>query len=498
MNYVKLNNNKDHLSLGNIFNEIKKISINKESAIQSEIFCILFDIDNISDTTVGNYCTGYRAIGSKYKQIYLNYRKHFQTDKSILITTIANLISIMEGTINNISTIGDINDNITIKKLCQNIHTLVKNDLYVPNSLKKELLSLLNSHNYYEYIVNILFFAILEKQQPLYTTDLVTETIDEILTNTNMSINDLKKYLEIEFKEGISFIPSLKKLASSGNPYAQNRLGNLEYNGYITGTPRYHEAYNYYLKAADNNHPTSCFMIAHMLFNKQIGSNSEEDINLMWHYLKKAESLNSISAINTLGLCYLKGINPKGEINRSKAISYFEKAASKNYIYAFNNLGKLYEENNDIDKSFSYYQKSADAFDSWACNKMGLYYYEKKDYQKSFDYFTRGSEAPISTRIDWNIYNLVNLFYLKGNGTLGTSKDIPKCLTLLEEIKDFPPANELFLYCYYELYLNSKEKQYLDKINYYLNIVNNDMSNDIKKNIESNLKNIYEISIKLS
>ena len=63
-------------------------------------------------------------------------------------------------------------------------------------------------------------------------------------------------------------------------------------------------------------------------------------------------------------------------------------------------------------------------------------------------------------------------------------------------INNFEPANELFLYCYYELYLESKEKQYLDKINYYLNIVNTNEIK-IKKDIEKELDNIYKIQIKL-
>ena len=73
--YIKLNNNDNHLSLGNLFNIIKKISKNKSGAIQTELFCILFNIDNISETTVNNYCTGFRSINSTYKQIYINYKK---------------------------------------------------------------------------------------------------------------------------------------------------------------------------------------------------------------------------------------------------------------------------------------------------------------------------------------------------------------------------------------------------------------------------------------
>ena len=60
--YIKLNNNDNHLSLGNLFNIIKNISKNKSSAIQTELFYILFNIDNISETTVNNYCTGFLSI----------------------------------------------------------------------------------------------------------------------------------------------------------------------------------------------------------------------------------------------------------------------------------------------------------------------------------------------------------------------------------------------------------------------------------------------------
>lgn len=499
MNYIKLNNNDNHLSLGNLFNAIKKISINKSGAIQTELFCILFNIDNISDTTVGNYCTGYRAIGNTYKQIYLNYKKHYEKDKKYMIKTINNLISTIDGYIYDINSIKDLNNNLSLKKLCYMLHTLAKNDLYVSNSLKKELLTYLNTEKYYEFLTRVLFFIVLEKKQPLYESDLVNETVEEILENTNMSINDLKKYLEIKFKEGISLIPSLKKLANENNPYALNELGNLEYNGYVSGTKRYEEAYKYHLRAASYNHPTSCWMIAHMILNKKIGSLSHDDIELAWTYLEKAYNLNSISAINTMGLCYLKGYNKDNIIDKSKAITYFKEAISKKYIYAYNNLGKIYEDNLEMDKAIEYYTISANEENSWACNKLGLLYYEgkyiKKDIKKAFDYFTTGASAPITTRIEWNIYNLVKLFYLNGNATLGIKKDIDLSLKMLDNIKDFKPANELFLYCYYEKYLDNKTEENLTKVKYYLNIIDNSIDEKKKEEISSSLNNIYKSKI---
>ena len=89
--YIKLNDNTSHLSLGNLFNTIKKLSVNKTGAIQTEVFCTLFSIDDISDTTVGNYCTGYRAIGSEYKQIFLEYKKIYQDNKTGLFFSLYRL-----------------------------------------------------------------------------------------------------------------------------------------------------------------------------------------------------------------------------------------------------------------------------------------------------------------------------------------------------------------------------------------------------------------------
>ena len=73
--FVKLNDGKNNLSLGNLVNIIKKYSKVKESSIQQEVFCAIFDINNINNTTVNNYLIGYRgetinAIQILLKNIY--------------------------------------------------------------------------------------------------------------------------------------------------------------------------------------------------------------------------------------------------------------------------------------------------------------------------------------------------------------------------------------------------------------------------------------------
>ena len=500
--YIKLNNNDNHLSLGNFFNIIKKISKNKLAAVQTELFCIIFNTDSISETTVNNYCTGLRSINSTYKQIYINYKKKYQDNQDILIPTINNLLSIIDGYIYDIKTIKEFNNLESLKTLVIHLHPLVKNDIYVPKKLKTEILNNIKSNNYYQALSLMLFFIILEKKQPLYEEEEIKETIENISRNTNISINDLKKFLEIKFKEGISVIPSLKKLASENNPYALHELGNLEYNGTIKGYPRYEEAFNYHKQAASYDHPGSNWMLGHMIINKKIGSLSSDDIKNAWKYLSKAKSLDSISAINSIGICYLKGYTPNQEINLEKAIQHFSLAAKSNYVYAYNNLGKIYEDQKDYQKAFEYYLKSANEEESWACNKVAEYYrlgiYVEKDLTKAYQYYTIGANSPISIRCNWNIYNLVKYFYLEGNSTLGIKKDIDKSISLLKEIENFKYSNELLLYAYYELY--QENNKYLNEVKHYLNKLNqsNIINKDYKKLIENNLKKIEENKINLN
>ena len=280
-----------------------------------------------------------------------------------------------------------------------------------------------------------------------------------------------------------------------------HELGNLEYNGIISGYPRYEEAFNYYRQAASFDHPTSNWMLAHMIINQKIGSLSKDDINNAWHYLQKAKSLDSISAINTLGICYLKGYTKENKINLDLAIHHFELAAKKNYIYAFNNLGKIYEEKKDYQKAFEYYLLSAKEEESWACNKIGEYYrkgiYVEKNLNKAYTYYNIGANSPINNRCNWNIYNLVKYFYLEGNSTLGIKKDIDKSISLLNQIKKEEYSNELFLYAYYQKYLNNPI--YINEVNYYLNKLNNSaiLNKEYKNMVESKLKEIKNNQINL-
>jgi hypothetical protein len=95
--YIKLNDNDNHLSWGNFTRIVKEYTVNKSSALQVEIFCTVFDTHLVGDTTVNNYCTGIRSINDEYKQKFLIYKKKYTNNKNILVNTVINLLSIIDG-----------------------------------------------------------------------------------------------------------------------------------------------------------------------------------------------------------------------------------------------------------------------------------------------------------------------------------------------------------------------------------------------------------------
>ena len=75
--FLKLNIDDNYLSIGNFCRVLKDNSINKSAALQSEIFCLLFELDYVNDTTINNYCIGCRKIGDSFKQIYINNKNKY-------------------------------------------------------------------------------------------------------------------------------------------------------------------------------------------------------------------------------------------------------------------------------------------------------------------------------------------------------------------------------------------------------------------------------------
>lgn len=394
--YIKMNE-KNILSLGNICNCIKEVSCGK-SAMQKEIFCVLFNTNDINNSTVNNYIIGIRAIGVLYKKVYIDLYNKYKEDKNIFCDIVINIISLLDEKIYNINEnrLDFINNNYNFNNLCIKILDICNKD----NSLSEDFVNKLNNfvkyNNLYDMFVLALYHSIVINKQPIFVTDV----------NVSFNKNELENYMKVKLYEGVSYVSSLILLSKNKNMYACAEIGSLAYDGLINGNADYNMAYKYYLIAADKGHPKACYMIANLIYKGFV----KENVNIMWKYLNKGIKLGSNAAINLKGLCYLNGVNPKNIINKNKAIEYFNEASKSGYAFAYNNLGYIYEKDNDMNKAIEYYKISADLGNSWALNKMGEYYRNKGDKETAYLYYTMSNDAPINERCKWAKYNLEKYF----------------------------------------------------------------------------------------
>lgn len=487
--FIKMNNNMNQLSLGNFIQIIKNNSVNKHLANQSEIFCILFNVDSVNESTINNYCIGARSISDDYKDIYLDFKIRYKKNNMFFLPIISKIVCILMGMVDDNKSIDDINNNKNLKKVCISLYNISKNDNKVPDIFSNKLHIFIDKNDLYSCIVEILLYIVLEHKQPIYISDEINEKLENILYNTNISFECLQDYLNMLFGDGINYDYTIKQLAKKNNPYALFELGLSEYLGKMTGIPRYNIAFEYFSLAANFNHPRANYIAGRMLIEGSVGSCSDSDLKKGLTYLKKAEELNNIACLNILGQFYLKNGDEK------KAVKYFERAASHDFVYAFNNLGKIYENKKEYSKAFDLYLKSANLEESWACNKIGEMYRlgigTDINLKKAFTYYNKALEVPIDYLENYAKYNLAVHFYMYGNYEVGIEKDEKKAIELLIESSNKLIDSQICLLAYYV----SKNDEY--NIQKYKSMIESNPKFDIniKNKIENALSNMKKHSI---
>jgi len=504
-NFIRLNANDNYLSFGNLFRVLKEESTNINTFMQSDLFAILFNTYNIADSTVNNYCTGLRAINPQYRNYFKEIKSDFEKNPDILISTIGKVLELIENKEIDVHpiTIDQINSNLKLKHICNRLYSISKNDSDVSMTLSKKLYEYLESNNLYYFLVQVLFYVILDKKQPIYMNKELDNVIETSIYDTNISVNDIQDFIKIQLNSGIWSIRGIQELAKKNNPFACFELASMECYGIITGSPRYEIAYQYYITAANHNHPVANWAIGYLYYQGHIGTKSKHDLYLAFKYFNRARKLKCSNAFNSLGLIFLNGSIPHISQDREKAIEMFEKAISLGNVYAYNNLGRIYENEKDYQKAFEYYISSANLGESWAANKIGEFYrigsIKQKDLKKAFEYYQLASESSQFTLCPWSKYNLAKYFYKTGNLEIGINQDINKAIKLLDEVSNqLLEASEELCYIYYSLYQTSeKEKDYyLKKVYDYKTKCENHINYDSKKKkqIENNLKQILSKS----
>lgn len=473
--FIRLNTNDNYLSFGNLFRVIKEESNISSTFLQADLFSIIFDTYNIADSTVNNYCTGFRAINPKYKNYYKDLQLKFEKDETSLVHVISKIVDLIDSNpaSDRALSIHEINKNLRLKRICNRLYSISKNDSNVPVNFSNALRSYLEKCELYIFMAKVLFFVILEKKQPIFISEHLNDVVEKSIYDTNISVNNIHDFIKIQLNAGIWSLRGLIEFAKNNNPFACFEIASLEFYGIIAGKPRYDKAYKYYMVAAKNNHPVATWAIGYLYYQGYIGTKSKHNLFLAFKYFNKARKLNCSNAFNSLGVIILNGNIPHIKPNKTKAIQMFEKAINMGNVYAYNNLGKIYEKGKDFKKAFDCYMVSADLSESWAANKIGEFYrkgiFVSKDLNKAFNYYLKASESPALTLCYWSKYNLAKHFYLNGCLEIGLSKNVNKAIELLEDIADnlIDACYEL-IYIYYNLYLeDNKNPVYLDKINTY-------------------------------
>ena len=363
-NFIRLNINDNYLSLGNFFRVLKDESNNSTTFWQSDLFSIIFNVDSIADSTVNNYCTGFRAINSTYKNYIKNLKSEYSKNPKVLIPIFAKILQLIDITSTSNITVEVINKNEKLLHVCNKLYSISKNDSDVNNSLSNILYKNLHENNLYNFIAEVLFYTVLEKKQPIYINENLNNIIEKKIYDTNISVNDIEDFISIQLTSGIWSIRGIYELAKHGNPFACFEMASMECYGIISGNSRYEKAYDYYKIAAKSNHPTANWAIGYLYYEGHIGNNSKHDMYLALKYFNKARKLNCANAYTSIGNIFLSTTFPHINTNEEKAIEMFKIAANMGHVYAFNNLGKIYEKRNDLKLSFEYYMKSANLGDS--------------------------------------------------------------------------------------------------------------------------------------
>ncbi len=495
--YIKMNNDNKQLSYGNLSKLIKQNSKNKNSALQTEIFCIIFGIENINDTTVNNYCIGIRTIHSDYKQIYLAHQKKYNKNKNVLLEIITNIYYLLNGNITEKKEeklqINEINNNNEIINISKELFAIAKNDSGVTTNFINKLNYYIKEKNYFQLLTEILFYVILEKKQPVSENDFNKSIIENMLINTTIPPKDLENYLKLKFTDGINYDFKLNNLANENNAYACFELGMSEYKGYKLGKPRYDISLKYFFEAAKFDHPAACYMIANIFINKYGETSNKKELKKAYEFLEKSITLGNIAAINTKGIMYLNGTYPL-EKDEVKAEELFKEAMKYDYAFAYNNLGKLEEAKNNYKKAYSYYLLSANLGESWAANKIGKYYIKKNNFKEALKYFEIGINTELSSLCSWNYYNLALYFYLKGIPELNIEKNKEKSIEYLTIAANSNNLNALIklLEIHIDDYLETRNHQLKHEIkNIIFKIETNEKYNQtIKSKIESKIKSL--------
>ena len=204
-NFIRLNINDNYLSFGNFFRILKEESNNSASFWQADLFSIIFNTDSIADSTVNNYCTGFRAINSTYKNYIKNLKSKYIQNPNALLHIFSEILKLIDINVPAKITINIFNTNEKMRHICTRLYSISKNDSDITTNLSNRLHSNLANNDLYNFIAEVLFYTVLDKKQPIYIDENLNTIIEKKIYDTNISVNDIEDFMiKKRFQNNIS------------------------------------------------------------------------------------------------------------------------------------------------------------------------------------------------------------------------------------------------------------------------------------------------------
>lgn len=155
------------------------------------------------------------------------------------------------------------------------------------------------------------------------------------------------------------------------------------------------KAFNYYKKAAIQNHADAANNLADMYLN---GEGVEVDEQLAFNWFMKAAQAGVVEAMFTLGIMYEQGLGI--EANKEKALYSYISSASGGYVEAQYQVGMIYLEGllsqqQNVEKAIEFFEMAATEHHVDALFNLGYIFaepqYQMLDGAKALHYFKQAA-----------------------------------------------------------------------------------------------------------
>lgn len=191
-------------------------------------------------------------------------------------------------------------------------------------------------------------------------------------------------------------------------------LGFFEKGLYHFNNKQYKEAFDFFMRAADQGYPAAQYNVGYMY---STGSGVKRDDKKAFEWTYKSANQGFLKAEYNLGYMYFHGLGVVKD--HASAFKWYEKAATRGDSDAENSLGYMYANGvavkKDATEAMKWYRRSIDKGNVNAMFNLALEYelgqLIKQDYAKALTWYTKAASAGMSMAQ----YNLA-VMYDKGRG----------------------------------------------------------------------------------